>query len=143
MALIGLFQPQKSPSHLNADIHFFLFRSHSRCVCVYSLVCLLDFISVSTSTTSECASDICKNLTRKNEMWSDTNIVHVYESVWWFCFLFYFRLCVFIRTNWRRLCFVDGDIFFRSDIFSKNGSFAPEKNTYSHPLTHTHAPTIS
>lgn len=46
----------------------------------------------------------------------------------------YFRWCVFIRTNWRRLCFVDGDIFFRSDIFSRNGSFAPEKKT----LTHTH-----
>lgn len=100
---------------------------------VYLLVCLLDFILVFTSTISECASVICRYLTRK--MKCDRMYKYMCTCVlcmnWFDDSVFIFRWCVFvfIRTNWRRLCFVDGDIFFRSDIFSRNGSFAPEKNT--------------
>lgn len=46
-----------------------------------------------------------------------------------------------IHTNWRRLCFDDGDIFFRSDIFfffwfSKTYSFVPGTKDYVGLLIH-------
>lgn len=102
---------------------------------VYLLVCLLDFILVFKSSKSECASDICKNFTRKMKCDLIWYTVHVYALVSSFYIFDDVYLYVPIDGGFVLLMVIS----FSVPTSSVELVHLPPKKTLTHTRPHGHA----